>query len=57
MEMRNKGEGEREREKKKKEADRGETDSEKRGCSEGARENENLIFMKHFKVVPSEKWV
>lgn len=21
------------------------------------RENENLIFMKHFKVVPSEKWV
>lgn len=24
---------------------------------ERARENENLIFMKHFKVVPSEKWV
>lgn len=28
-----------------------------RGGEERARENENLIFMKHFKVVPSEKWV
>ena len=53
VEMRNKGE----REKKRRRKLVGETDREKRGCGEGARENENLIFMKHFKVVPSEKWV
>lgn len=48
-------------EKKKEKFDRGEGKMEDgkgaRGCEGGARVKENLIFMKHFKVVPSVEWV